>query len=120
MAAMGRLTSLEILDLEGCGLGNQYWELGFDFSLPSLIDLDLSHNEIADAGVANLLATSLPRQLKRLVLGGNPIGDRGAIEIAERWPKQNQLEHLNMRFTNIGSLGQQALLARFGGKVHLF
>jgi uncharacterized protein (TIGR02996 family) len=118
--AIGRLTHLEVLDLEGCGLSNQRSVLDFDFSLPALIDLNLSLNEIGDAGVARLLRTNLPRQLKRLVLGGNPIDDEGAIELAGRWPVENELEHLNMKFTNIGPVGQQVLLERFGGKVDLF
>jgi uncharacterized protein (TIGR02996 family) len=120
IAAIGKLTSLEVLDLEGCGISNLYWNLGFNFKLPALVDLDLSHNEITDAGVVNLLQTGLPRQLRRLILGGNPIGDRGAIELAQQWPRENRLEHLNMQFTNIGPLGQQALRARFGDKIELF
>src|SRR5579871_38256 len=101
-AAIGQLKRLEILDLEGCGLSNHYWDLGFAFALPSLVDLDLSHNEITDAGVTNLLQTNLPKQLTRLVLGGNPIDDEGAIVLAENWPRENRLEYLNMRFTNVG------------------
>jgi len=38
------------------------------------------------------------------------------------WPagKADQLKTLNLRSTNIGQPGQQALLARFGGIVGLF
>lgn len=120
LEAMKRLTRLEVLDLEGCGISQLHWDLGLDFSLPALTDLDLSHNEIADSGVTSLLSTRLPGQLRRLILGGNPIGNKGAIELANHWPEENRLEYLNMKFTNIGPPGQQALLTRFGHKIDLF
>ncbi|MBA4063142.1 MAG: hypothetical protein C0501_05410 [Isosphaera sp.] len=122
-AAAARLSALEVLDLEGCGLNNlAATDLPRPVSLPGLADLDLSNNEITDAGVVYLLDSPLPRQLKRLILGGNPIGDQGAIELADRWPKgaADRLEYLNLRFTNIGPPGHQALLARFGGRIDLF
>jgi uncharacterized protein (TIGR02996 family) len=115
-----KFTSLESLDLEGCGINDQDFDLIYNYHLPALVDLDLSNNTISDVGVVDLLRTSLPAQLKRLILGGNPIGDQGAIELADRWPKQHRLEELNLRFTNIGQPGHQALLARFGGIVRLF
>jgi uncharacterized protein (TIGR02996 family) len=121
--AAARLSRLEILDLEGCGLGNLHTALvAASFSLSALADLDLSANDLTDAAVANLLDSGLPRQLKRLILGGNPIGNAGAIALAEQWPTgdADRLEYLNLKFTNIGPPGQQALLARFGGRVDLF
>jgi uncharacterized protein (TIGR02996 family) len=114
---------LEELDISGCRLGDTLFALlAVPGILPVLADLDASVNDLTDAGVIALLGTPLPRQLKRLVLGGNPIGDQGAIELADRWPRggSDRLEHLNLRFTNIGPPGQQALLARFGGRVDLF
>ena len=118
--AAARLVRLDTLDLEGCGLGDA--EVAFLANLPlhALADVDLSNNALTDAVVPLILDTALPRQLKRLVLGGNPIGDQGAIELADRWPRTSPLESLNLRFTNIGRDGQAALLARFGGKVDLF
>ena len=117
-----RLTRLEVVDLEGCGIGDRHCDLAFNYSLPALADLDLSNNLITDEGVDDLLRTDLPRQLRRLILGGNPIGDAGAIALAEGWPtgEADKLKTLNLRFTNIGQPGQEALLARFGGKVDLF
>ena len=69
-----------------------------------------------------LLRSGLPRQLKRLILGGNPITDLGARLLAELWPTgaDDRLEHLNLKFTAIGQPGQQALLRRFGGRIDLF
>lgn len=117
-----RMTRLEVLDLEGCGVNDLHCDLAFSFSVPSLRDLDLSNNDFSDAGVSNLLSTDLPQQLKRLILGGNDITDVGAIALADRWPTGggDKLEHLNLRFTHIGQAGQSALLRRFGGRVVLF
>jgi uncharacterized protein (TIGR02996 family) len=115
-----RLTRLESLDLEGCGINDLHLDLAFNYSFPSLVELDLSGNDITDVGVENFLATGWQRQLKRLILGGNPIGDAGAIRLAEACPSESPLEQLNLRYTNIGQAGQQALLARFGGKLDLF
>jgi uncharacterized protein (TIGR02996 family) len=114
---------LKELSLEGCQIGDDgLRRLGASESLGLLGDLDLSNNDVTDAGVVHLLDSPFPRQLRRLILGGNPIGDQGAIELADRWPKgaADKLEYLNLRFTNIGTPGRQALLARFGGRIDLF
>ncbi len=114
---------LQELDMSGCQLGHTAFSLFVhSASLPMLTDLDVSVNELFDSSVVTLLNTSLPRQLKRLILGGNALTDQAAIELADRWPRGagDQLEHLNLRFTMIGVPGQQALLARFGGRVDLF
>jgi len=117
-----RMTRLAVLDLEGCGIDDLLCDLAYNYSVPSLRDIDLSNNAITSTGVANLLRTDLPQQLHRLILGGNPISDDGAIALASRWPTgdADRLEYLNMRFTNIGQAGQRALLDRFGGRVDLF
>jgi uncharacterized protein (TIGR02996 family) len=117
-----RFERLEVLDLENCGINDLHCDLVFNFSIPSLRDLDLSNNLITDAGVSDLLRTDLSRQLTRLVLGGNAITDAGAIALAEGWPTgdADRLENLNLRFTPIGPDGQRALLNRFGGRVDLF
>jgi uncharacterized protein (TIGR02996 family) len=119
-AAVARLGRLETLDLEGCGLGDATAAFVGTLPFPALADLDLSNNGITDAGVIDLLGTPLPARLRRVVLGGNPIGDQGAIELADRWPRNGRLENLNLRFTNIGQPGWRALTARFGGVVDLF
>ena len=114
---------LETLDVSGCRLGDRNATgLLRDSAFPTLFDLDLSENDLTDTAVESLLGSDLPRQLKRLILGGNDISDAGAVALAERWPTAaaDRLEHLNLRFTNIGPVGQAALLRRFGGRVDLF
>jgi Ran GTPase-activating protein (RanGAP) involved in mRNA processing and transport len=114
-----RLSRLEVLDLNCCGINDLHCDLAFNYSLPALVELDLSSNSITDNGVSNLLATGWQRQLKLLVLGRNRITDFGARLLAERWPTDSPLENLNLEFTNIGAEGQRLLLARFGEKIDL-
>jgi uncharacterized protein (TIGR02996 family) len=113
------LTRLEVLDLEGCGIGDWFGDLFATFTLPSLVELDLSNNQITDVGVADLLNCRLP---KKLILGGNPITDRGAIELADRLGN-SPVEYLNLRRTHVGQDGWNALINRYqqgGRKVDLF
>lgn len=116
----GRLTRLEVLDLEGCHIGDFGVRLLTLAHLPALVELDLSGNNVTDFGVAELLDWPAVRLLRRLVLGGNPIGDQGAFEIADRLGPHNRIENLNLRFTDISHAGQNALLPRFGGRLDLF
>ena len=112
---------LRSLDLENCRLGDPgARELFRQPSFPALIDLDLSFNDLTDAGVIDLLNTGLPQRLERLVLGGNPIGDQAALELADRLGRSEVLESLNLRMTNIGQAGQAALFPALGGRVDLF
>ena len=114
---------LDELDLSGCRLGDMMAaSLLRAKTFPALADLDVSANGLTDVVVTSLLDSGLASQLKRLILGGNAISDEGAIELAERWPAgdQDRLEIINLRRTNIWQPGQQALLARFGGRVILF
>ncbi|MCU0703845.1 MAG: TIGR02996 domain-containing protein [Fimbriiglobus sp.] len=112
---------LQSLDLESCQYGDDSIASLFATPcFPALQDLDLSFNDLTDAGVIALLNTGVPQRLKRLVLGGNPIGDQAAMELADRLGNSKVLESLNLRMTNIGSAGQAALLARLGAKVDLF
>jgi len=114
---------LEQLDASGCRLGDA--DVGVLLRAKSftvLADLDFSRNDLTDVGVSALLDSGLTRQLQRLILSGNPISDDAAIALAERWPTgdADKLKSLDLRFTNIGQRGQQALLRRFGGRVDLF
>jgi uncharacterized protein (TIGR02996 family) len=117
--ATDRLTRLEVLDLEGCGIGDWFGDLFCNFSLPALVELDLSNNHITDVGVADLLNHRLPR---RLILAGNPITDQGATELADRL-RGSPVLHLSVGGTLIGPAGHAALLRAFPGgdkKVDLF
>jgi len=120
--AQPRLTRLRLLDLENCRLGDDYAPDLFPHShyFPALQELDLSFNDLTDEGVLELLYTGVPQRLKRLVLGGNPIGDEGAVALAEALANSTVLENLTLRMTNIGQRGQAALLGALGGKVDLF
>ncbi len=114
---------LKELNLEECRIGDEGMaRLVQSESLVGLSCLDVSANDLTDTAVESLLASDLPSQLKRFILGGNDITDAGAVALAERWPTAaaDRLEHLNLRFTNIGPTGQAALLRRFGGRVDLF
>jgi uncharacterized protein (TIGR02996 family) len=117
-----RWPRLTELDLSGCHLGDvNTATLMRAHTFPALASLDLSANYLSDEVVGVLFDSGLAPQLKRLVLGGNPIDDAGAIELAGRWPgRPDRLENLNLRYTNIGTPGRQALLARFGGRLELF
>jgi uncharacterized protein (TIGR02996 family) len=118
-AAAGRLARLEVLDLEGCWIEDADCERLARLTFPALVELDLSNNNITDAGVSNLLRGTLPRQL---ILGGNPITDQGAIELADRLGN-SPVQYLNLRRTHVGEEGWNALLTRYqqgGRKVDLF
>jgi uncharacterized protein (TIGR02996 family) len=111
------LTNLNRLLLTHCYLGddgvNRVFTPG---GFPALNDLDLSFNDLTDQGVIDLLDTGLPQRLKKLFLGGNPIGDRAAVALAERLGPIPTFEHLNLRYgTNIGRVGQAAILNALGG-----
>ena len=111
-SAAERLTELAILDFAGCGLIDDFCVRFAEFTFPALVELDLSNNQITDIGVADLLGANLPR---RLILGGNPITDQGAFEMADRL-KNSPVQYLNLRGTLIGRAGHAALLATFDRK----
>ena len=112
---------LQSLDLESARLGDDHLAVLFASPcFPALEDLDLSFNDLTDAGVVALLGTGVPQRLKRLVLGGNPIGDEGAVALADALGGSPVLKELNLRMTNIGTAGRAALLRALGSKVDLF
>ncbi len=120
-AAAPALSRLRRLLLTNCNLGDGVAEVFRPPAFPALTDLDLTFNDLTDAGVIDLLNTGLPQRLKRLFLGGNPIGDQGAMELADRLGPVPTFEHLNLRYgTNLGRAGHAAILAAFGGRVDLF
>jgi len=113
---------LEVLDLSGAELGDDNLQqlLQAADRFPRLQYLDISANDIQDDTVAALLQTPWPRQLRRLILGGNLLTDRTARLLTEQWPEDSPLEDLNLRFTAIGHEGRRLLIHRFGGRVALF
>lgn len=117
--AVNLLSRLESLDLSGCGIGDSDMGMFRDWSIPSVTKLTLANNSISDAGIVTFMTSAWPRTLQDLHLNRNPIGDWGARALATGWPAESPLSNLTMRNTNIGPLGQEALLARFGRKVHL-
>jgi hypothetical protein len=119
-SAARRLTRLTGIDLEGCAITDDLLAVAVHLPLPRLADVDVSNNLVTEAGVVELLSSPWPHQLKRLVLGANPLSDQAAFDLADRWPRGSPLENLNLRFCQFSPSGQQALLARFGGKVDLF
>ena len=123
MSLLGRMSDwpqLHTLLMEGCRTTDEGVRRLAAMPPPALTDLDLSQNDLTDAGVVALLDSGLLGRLRRLILGGNPLTDQSAFELADRLGDSTTLEHLNLRFTNIGPAGQQAILARFGGRVDLF
>jgi uncharacterized protein (TIGR02996 family) len=114
------LGRLEVLELEACQIRDDGLnEIAHATTLPALIELDVSYNEISDEGVRLLVASPLWGRLRRIVLGGNPISDVGAERLAEA-ADGSRLENLNLRFTAVGPDGFRALLRRYGGRVDLF
>ncbi len=114
-------TRLRSLNLGQCAFGDALMPHLFPMgAYPALTELDLSHNDLTADGIIALINSGVPQRLTRLVLGGNPIGDQGAFELADRVGQNRGLKHLNLRGTNLSSAGQSALLAKFGGRVDLF
>ena len=112
---------LQNLDFSQCRIGDSNIPRLFPtHAYPALTELDLSHNDLTADGVIALIDSGIPQRLTRLVLGGNPIGDQGAFELADRVAQNRELKQLNLRHTNITEAGQSALLAQFGGRVDLF
>lgn len=122
LAACPHLGRLEVLELEGCLIGDEGLDtLARSPRLPRLIELDVSGNEISEVGVRSLVGSPLWPRLRRLVLGGNPIGDESAELLAAAAAAAGQLEYLNLRFTPIGPFGHRLLLRAYrGGRLDLF
>jgi hypothetical protein len=113
------LGRLEVLELASNDIGDAGLErLAFSTSLPRLTELNASGNEITDGGLETLLGSPLWPRLRRLDLSINPLSDIAAELLAAA--ARTDLEHLSLRFTNIGPDGRMRLLRPFGGRVDLF
>lgn len=125
IAAINRLERLEAISLEGIPLTDPFVGGPADEAEllpfpPSLVEMDFSYCQMTDDVAISFLNAGLFRRLKRIVLGGNPLTDQTALELADRLGPVRTLEQLNLRFTNIGTAGRAALLAAFGSRVDLF
>lgn len=119
LAQIVRFPRLQALNLNQCQIGYEglEWLTNRDQPPGPLTDLDLSSNNIDDAGVRVLVESPLFPQLKRLVLIANPITDEGARLLAAA---PGELKSLDVRHTAIGAAGQQVLLRRKSTKIDLF
>jgi uncharacterized protein (TIGR02996 family) len=119
LAACPYFDRLTVLSLKSCELNGEALRIFADATnLPAIVELDISNNEILDDDVQLLVESPLWPRLKRLVLGGNPITDGGAVALANA--ATSRLENLNLRFTGIGLDGIRALSRVYGGRVDVF
>jgi len=124
-AAVHRLVRLEAISLEAVPLTAPFVGGTVDTAdlfpfPPNLVEMDLSYCHMTDDVAISFLNAGLFRRLKRIVLGGNPLTDQTAMELADRLGPVRTVEQLNLRFTMIGTAGHAALLAAFGSRVDLF
>lgn len=125
VAAILRLDHLESISLEGIPITDPFLdptppeETPLPYP-PKLAEMDFSYCQMTDDVVISLLNAGLFRRLRRIILGGNPLTDQSAMELADRLAPVRTVEHLNLRQTNIGTAGQAALLSAFGSRVDLF
>jgi uncharacterized protein (TIGR02996 family) len=87
---------------------------------PQLTDLHIPFHGMTDTDILQWLDVEMFGKLIRIDFVHNHIGDQGAIELADRFPRQNVLRSLDLRHNAITSVGQNALLSRFGSRVTLF
>ncbi|XP_069811565.1 dynein regulatory complex subunit 5 isoform X2 [Dendropsophus ebraccatus] len=76
---------------------------------PTLVQLDLSHNQISDRGARAMGKLLNQSQLQTLNLCNNNIRPHGAQAIAHSLTKNSRLQVLNLRLNHIGDEGGQAL-----------
>lgn len=106
------LEKVQILKLQGKSLG--VIEVGYICLLApylkNLNDVDLSDNNLGDAGTA-ILARALPSMssLMCIQLGGNKIGDAGAASLEQALPSMKCLHQIVLGFNNIGNAGAASL-----------
>lgn len=141
--ASSELSSLQILDLSQNSLGPQSPVALAKGGLPQLRELVLDSNALGDEGAAYLAAQS--RDLERLQLGWNGVGDLGANALAHgpllqhakvlllssndigpagavalsSGPSLGELEALYLSGNKVDAAGEALLAARFGEALKL-
>ncbi len=139
------LTGLHDLSLTDTGMGDALVGSLCAAKLPNLRALNIEANQIGDGGAALLAASPLLGRLTSLCLGNSQVGDDGAAALAESphaagleglhlyctdiggrgalalagSPHLGGLKALSLMGNNIGPAAQEALRARFGGRVQL-
>jgi hypothetical protein len=120
LGELGRGNRIRGLDLSRCRAGDgAAIQLAEHAEVWHLEDLDLAHNDVEYTGLMALLLSPIPEKLRRVNLCGNPLNDRCAQVLAERWPSTDSLKWLRVEGTNIGPRGRQVLLDRFGPKAEV-
>ncbi|XP_032441415.1 dynein regulatory complex subunit 5 [Xiphophorus hellerii] len=76
---------------------------------PSLIELDLSHNIIRDAGARSVAELLSKGQLEKLNICNNEIDIHGAKALAQALSNNSTLQYLNMRLNQVKDEGGEAI-----------
>ena len=111
-------SSMRRLSLGDCGLGDASCtalsELLFDSDC-RLAYLNLSVNRITFRGVSKLIpkGNSISNTLKHLDLGGNPLKDRGVLELLKQSIRFRFLQTLDLTCVSMTEKGASKMLSRF-------
>ena len=108
LARCPHLSRLEYLDLSNNNLRDEgVAALSVAGHLGALHTLDIAYNSVIGAVPRLVTSPALPN-LRRLRLGGNFLGDRGAIDLA-RTPQLTRLETLDLSGSGLRERGAEAL-----------
>lgn len=86
---------------------------------PALEHLGLSGCEFADRLIPLLASSPLLARLRTLEISGSWLTDKGANELVGSAHAFNRLERLELAECHIGELAEQALVERFGERLHV-
>ena len=111
LQAIGRLQTLQVLDIQDCDLAEIQWAC-LCLHWPALVELHLLGNDIGPTGMIDLLA-ALPKSLDTLTVldfSGNRLGDMGVARVCD-WAQEQQLQlkKLALRNNFLGNEGCRAL-----------
>ena len=105
-----------MLKLGSNPLGDAGVEALLAFELLQLEALHLESTQLGNASAVALVRSARLPRLERLDLSSNNISDAGAQAIAQ---SPARLHSLNLRSNVIGARGDKALRARYGARVHI-